>query len=103
MRITGNFTGRFCPQMFWQQNNIIPTSATGWYSIFQQEGFSLKSESAHRVLVFSALRCDFFAVRLHARENEKIVGFSQTENIGPWRVAETNSIRTKRQVKLTIS
>jgi len=30
-------------------------------------------------------------------ENEKIVGFSQTENIGPWRIAETNSIRTKRK------
>jgi ABC-type sugar transport system substrate-binding protein len=28
-------------------------------------------------------------------KTKKIVGFSQTENIGPWRVAETNSIKAE--------
>jgi ABC-type sugar transport system substrate-binding protein len=28
-------------------------------------------------------------------KTKKIVGFSQTENIGPWRVAETNSIKSE--------
>lgn len=50
-----------------------------------------------RFLVFSA----YVAITVAAfsqsgcmrEKTKKIVGFSQTENIGPWRVAETNSIK----------
>jgi ribose transport system substrate-binding protein len=50
-----------------------------------------------KLLVFSA----YVAIAISAfslsgcigEKTKKIVGFSQTENIGPWRIAETNSIK----------
>lgn len=45
--------------------------------------------SAYVVIIVSA-----FSLSGCIREKtKKIVGFSQTENIGPWRIAETNSIK----------
>ncbi|MBD0309527.1 MAG: ABC transporter substrate-binding protein [Microcoleus sp. T1-bin1] len=50
-----------------------------------------------RFLVFSAyavITVAAFSLSGCVREKtKKIVGFSQTENIGPWRIAETNSIK----------
>lgn len=52
-----------------------------------------------RFLVFSvyvAITIAAFSLAGCVREKtKKIVGFSQTENIGPWRVAETNSIKAE--------
>jgi galactofuranose transport system substrate-binding protein len=52
-----------------------------------------------RFLVFSvyiAITVAVFSLGGCVREKtKKIVGFSQTENIGPWRVAETNSIKAE--------
>lgn len=60
--------------------------------------FSLKKRKLHiALLVFSscvAITVAAFSLSGCVREKtKKIVGFSQTENIGPWRVAETNSIK----------
>lgn len=50
-----------------------------------------------KLLVFSAyavITVSAFSLSGCIREKtKKIVGFSQTENIGPWRIAETNSIK----------
>jgi len=77
-------------------NNIIPLPLLDGILFSNRRGvvFFLKSESAHRV--FSAYVAIVAASQSGCMrvQKKKIVGFSQTENIGPWRVAETNSIRT---------
>jgi ribose transport system substrate-binding protein len=64
----------------------------------------LKKRKLHIVLVLSAYvaitAATFSQYGCVREKTKKIVGFSQTENIGPWRVAETNSIKdeaAKRQ------
>ncbi|WP_086756324.1 ABC transporter substrate-binding protein [Nostoc sp. 106C] len=62
-------------------------------------GYSTFRVYMSRFLVFSV----YVAITIAAlslvgcvrEKTKKIVGFSQTENIGPWRVAETNSIKAE--------
>jgi ribose transport system substrate-binding protein len=62
-------------------------------------GYSTVRVYMSRFLVFSvyvAITIAAFSLAGCVREKtKKIVGFSQTENIGPWRVAETNSIKAE--------
>lgn len=69
-------------------------------SVMKNESFRYSGiQYISRFLVFSAyvaITVAAFSLSGCMREKtKKIVGFSQTENIGPWRVAETNSIKAE--------